>query len=242
MRAWERALRRAKLPIAFTQGFSPRPRIHFGLAVPTCFASTAEYVDVDLIEVPTDLASLAASLSAVLPGGMDVLAALEVDTKTPSLQSVIEAAEYIVPVGPGGWRFADLEAATEKLLAESVLPYTVVKRGKDVEYDMAPGLLGVKAVDFSEPSGLDADVERAIAHVPADTWQDRIALWCQVKVKPRSIRPQEILDLCSELIGSEFHALLSHRSALLVTDEQGFSEPISLQLPNAAAGAEVSNQ
>jgi len=49
-RLWERALRRADLPVAASEGFTPRPKISFGLALPTGAESTAEYVDVDLRE------------------------------------------------------------------------------------------------------------------------------------------------------------------------------------------------
>ena len=47
-RLWERALRRAELPVALTEGFSPRPKVHFGLALPTGYESDGEYLDVDL--------------------------------------------------------------------------------------------------------------------------------------------------------------------------------------------------
>jgi len=49
-RIWERALRRAGLPVAYTEGFSPRPRLSFGLALPTGYESDAEYLDVDLLD------------------------------------------------------------------------------------------------------------------------------------------------------------------------------------------------
>ena len=47
-RLWERALRKAQLPVAATEGFTPRPKISFGLALPTGAESIAEYVDIEL--------------------------------------------------------------------------------------------------------------------------------------------------------------------------------------------------
>ena len=47
-RIWERALRRAELPIAYTEGFSPRPKLSFGLALSTAYESYGEYLDVAL--------------------------------------------------------------------------------------------------------------------------------------------------------------------------------------------------
>ena len=49
-RMWERALRRARLPVAYTEGCSPRPKLSFGLALPTGCESNAEYLDVALRE------------------------------------------------------------------------------------------------------------------------------------------------------------------------------------------------
>ena len=48
-RVWERALRRARLPVAYSEGFSPRPKLSFGLALSTGYESVAEYVDVELM-------------------------------------------------------------------------------------------------------------------------------------------------------------------------------------------------
>ena len=49
-RIWERTLRKANIPVLYSQGFSPHPRISFGLALPTGFESEAEYVDIHLGE------------------------------------------------------------------------------------------------------------------------------------------------------------------------------------------------
>ena len=62
-RMWERALRRASLPIAHTAGFTPRPKVSFGLALPTGHESVAEYLDVELETAAFDVATLPARLS-----------------------------------------------------------------------------------------------------------------------------------------------------------------------------------
>jgi radical SAM-linked protein len=63
-RMWERALRRTQLPIAVTAGFTPRPKVSFGLALPTGHESVAEYLDVELDCESLDVAGLPARLSA----------------------------------------------------------------------------------------------------------------------------------------------------------------------------------
>ena len=70
-RAFERAFRIEQLPLAFTQGFAPRPKVSFGLALSVGHESDAEYLDVQLVdEVPLD--SLAQRVSDALPDGIDV--------------------------------------------------------------------------------------------------------------------------------------------------------------------------
>src|SRR5205823_1044684 len=73
-RMWERAFRRVGLPLAYTAGFSPRPKVSFGLALPTGAESVAEYLDIELADgVQPDVAALPGRLSPALPVGIDVL-------------------------------------------------------------------------------------------------------------------------------------------------------------------------
>src|SRR5947208_16927444 len=81
-RMWERAFRRVALPLAYTQGFSPRPKVSFGLALSTGHESVAEYLDVELAAdraATVDIESLPERLSPALPAGIDVLATIAVD-------------------------------------------------------------------------------------------------------------------------------------------------------------------
>src|SRR3954452_14256580 len=86
-RMWERACRRVRLPLAYTAGFSPRPKVSFGLALPTGAESWAEYLDLELAEdSAVDVDDLPARLSPALPAGVDMTAVEAVDPKAPSLQ------------------------------------------------------------------------------------------------------------------------------------------------------------
>lgn len=95
-RMWERAVRRVGLPVASSEGFTPRPRISFGLALPTGAESMAEYVDVDLRETlpADDLAALPAALSAALPIGIDVHVVAERATPGGSLQEIVTSCTW----------------------------------------------------------------------------------------------------------------------------------------------------
>lgn len=75
-RAFERALRRAGVPMAYSSGFNPHPRVSFANAAPTGAASEAEYLEIGLREV-VDPDAVRAGLDAALPLGLDVLAVAE---------------------------------------------------------------------------------------------------------------------------------------------------------------------
>jgi radical SAM-linked protein len=97
-RLWERALRKAQLPVAATEGFTPRPRISFGLALPTGAESIAEYVDIelrsDIQQRDVDLDTLPARLSAALPTGFDVLVVAEQQPGAGSLQESVTSCTW----------------------------------------------------------------------------------------------------------------------------------------------------
>jgi radical SAM-linked protein len=96
-RAWERAIRRAGLPLAYSQGFNPQPRIQFAAALPVGFTGLAELVDVFLYR-EMDSAEFLNRLVPALPGGIRPTAAWPVARKDPSLQSQVCGARYRVEV------------------------------------------------------------------------------------------------------------------------------------------------
>lgn len=94
---WERALRRSGVSVAMSNGFTPRPRVAFGLGLPTGAESTAEYIDIELAgDVPTD--DLATRFDASLPAGYQVMAVEEVPRNGPSLQEIVVATSWTITV------------------------------------------------------------------------------------------------------------------------------------------------
>ena len=74
-RAFERALRRANVPMAYSAGFTPHPKISYVGAAPTGVASEAEYLEIGLAQ-RVDVADLRARLDAALPTGLDIVEAV----------------------------------------------------------------------------------------------------------------------------------------------------------------------
>jgi len=94
-RTWERTFRRARLPIAYTQGFSPHPKINIASALPLGFTGENEIVDVWL-ENPIEIDQIQFALQKSLPPGIIVRDTQEIDPHQPSLQSTLESLEYII--------------------------------------------------------------------------------------------------------------------------------------------------
>jgi radical SAM-linked protein len=121
MRLWERALRRAGLPLAYSEGFSPHPQIALAAPLSVGVTSQAELMDVFLSRwVPPQ--TLMAQVVEQLPSGIDLLEAWPVGPKAPSLQSQVRFIEYRVEVVSEQER-EEVESALKSLLAAKELPW-----------------------------------------------------------------------------------------------------------------------
>jgi radical SAM-linked protein len=92
-RTWERAFGRAGLPVAYSQGYNPRPRYQLAAALPVGVTGRSEYLDLWLTEI-VERDELEARLQPCLPHNLAVLHVEETDLRGPSLQSQTRAAEY----------------------------------------------------------------------------------------------------------------------------------------------------
>jgi radical SAM-linked protein len=190
-RMWERALRRAVLPLAYTEGFSPRPQLSFGLALPTACESLAEYLDVVLDDARpetagVELSALPAQMSALLPEGIDVEAAALVERKDGSLQQLVTSCSWTMWfTGMSGGELADRAAS---LMAADAVIITRERKGRQEQDDLRPSVLAlaVSAAKPGEPGGPVA--------VVAD-------LACQ----PRGVRPIELVRGLIAVAGHEAH-------------------------------------
>ena len=130
--ACERTLRRANAPVAHSAGFSPRPRLSLGLALPLGFTSDCELIDVWLAE-PRQPAQLLPALQLSAPPGLRVLAALAVDAKEPALQKQIVAASYEAHLQQAS-SLADLHRRIRLLLDSP----EILRQWRGKSYDLRP--------------------------------------------------------------------------------------------------------
>jgi radical SAM-linked protein len=151
-RIWERALRKAAIPVAYSTGFSPRPRLSFGLALPMAAGSVAEYVDIELVG-EFAVAGLAQRLTEALPEGFDVMALSEKFPGQVSLQQDVVACDWEIVVDDNA-RDA-LGASIDAALAAPALLLERERKGERSTDDIRPCIEGLW-VDTADPAVLHA--------------------------------------------------------------------------------------
>jgi radical SAM-linked protein len=140
MRTWERAIRRARLPLVYSQGFSPHPRISMAAPLPVGTAGEAELLDIWL-DPPVGADETRARLSAALPTGIDVVAAGEVEARTPALQAASAAGRYEVRFALAALPAPRLAEAMAVLLARDTLDWEETRGGRTRRYDLRAAIL-----------------------------------------------------------------------------------------------------
>ena len=138
-RVWERAMRRAGVPVATSAGFTPRPRLSFGLALPTGAESVAEYLDLEVLDAAMsddDLAALPAALDEVLPVGFSALVVGRREPDAGSLQQEVTTVTWELTM-PGA---DDLDGAVERVLGATTLPLERERKGERRVDDIRPAI------------------------------------------------------------------------------------------------------
>ncbi|NLW07750.1 MAG: DUF2344 domain-containing protein [Clostridia bacterium] len=138
LRLWQRALRRAGLPLAYSKGFNPHPRLAFGPALAVGVESLAEYLDVGLTEEVNPVATKN-RLQAELPAGLKLLKVIPVPDGTRALTAVIDLAAY-----QASWYLPPavelLQQRIEALLARELVVVSCPGRRGEKLKDIRPGI------------------------------------------------------------------------------------------------------
>jgi radical SAM-linked protein len=132
MRFWERALRRADVPVAYSEGFSPHAQISIAAPLAVGITSDAELLDVFLERAMTPRAMIRA-LSTQLPAGVEVKAVEQVGLALPALQADVRFAEYTVDVPASD---VDVRSSVERFLAADSIPWEHKREDEVRSYDI----------------------------------------------------------------------------------------------------------
>ena len=173
-RIWERALRRVGVSVAYSQGFSPRPKLSFGLALSTGHESEAEFLDLELSDEDGDWTAvrgedLAARLTAALPVGLDVVAIAPVE-KGDSLQQAVTSCTWAIEVDDVDREYMDAWVAD--VLSREEIVVERERKGKPVVEDLRPHVLALDVTGTTETG---------------------IRLSADLGTQPRALRPTELL-------------------------------------------------
>ncbi len=170
---WERSLRRAKLPLKYSQGFNPRPKIRLATALLVGCGADAEWLDIQLTE-KRSAEDITRALEHKLPQGLEVVAVEDLAEDTPLIKEQdIMAAEYRIWVRDVSRE--DVAKAVSELLAQTTLPRP--RRGRKHRgktYDLRPLIEAMHVEDAPAP------------------W---IGVWMRLTARPGATgRPDEVLD------------------------------------------------
>ncbi|PZG15927.1 radical SAM protein [Nonomuraea aridisoli] len=144
-RAVERAVRRAGIPVAYSAGFSPHPKISYAGAAPTGVASEAEYLEIG-VTTPSDPAQVRQSLDESLPSGLDVLDVVEAGPG--GLADRLEASEWEVRL-PGADREL-AEVAAEKFFAAGTVEVERLTKKGPRRFDARQAVLGLEVSEGTD--------------------------------------------------------------------------------------------
>lgn len=134
MRLWERVLRRVGLPLAYSEGFTPHPRIALAAPLSVGVTSQAELMDVFLSRWLSPH-SFVTQTDKQLPPGLDLLEAWSIGLNVPSLQSQVRFVEYKVEIETQKGS-QEVESATRSLLSATELPWHHFRDTGAKHYDL----------------------------------------------------------------------------------------------------------
>ena len=172
-KVWERSLRRAEIPLVYSEGFSPRPRIAFGLALPTGAESECEYLDFHLDDQKyetSNISSIPELLTRVLPEGITITGMVKMQSKYISLQQSVTSTVWSIEVKEN---IEEVCKWVETVLNSKELVIERTRKGKQV-------------IDNIRPYIRDIQVEE-------NDLLKRTSIQAELKTQPRSLRPSEFL-------------------------------------------------
>ena len=199
VRMLERALRRSQLPVSFTGGFHPLPRLQLALALPLGAEADSDWLDLSFTEV-VQPEQLMDRLAPLLPEGFALLEAHGVPVKSPALSQMLQSAHWRLCLQPSG---ADplpaerrCQEALGELLGAEALPLEELDRqGRRRRRDLRPLLLDLHWHHWS-PQRLELGLETL------------------VQANGRSLKPDQLRQLLAQRLGCDLQQTQLRRVAL----------------------------
>ncbi|GAP97786.1 TIGR03960 family B12-binding radical SAM protein [Leptolyngbya sp. NIES-2104] len=195
MRLFDRAVRRASIPVAFTGGFHPSPRIVPASALPLGVSSSGELVDFELTR-SMNVEEFRDQLSAQLPAEIPIYSIEEIDPQQPATAVLLQKAEYRIEVE------SETEAAWETWIEETLAKSEIwleqtTKKGKTYPLDVRDRLFDLQVIEST--------VQKATLQYIGSCQNDGTLL-----------RPEQMITILEQVSGQELHLLTIHRNQLFL--------------------------
>ncbi len=155
-RLFQRAFRRADIPVEYSQGFNPHPRMSFALAMSVGLTSDGEYGEV-IVSEDIDVDKFISSMNRALPNGLEIISAMVCPAEVESLSASLRKSIYWLEIdlAPG----IEIEKATKAIESFLALPQILIqkrnKKGKFVEKDIRPFIESLVIIEDDEKERLN---------------------------------------------------------------------------------------
>ena len=222
-RVLERAFRRSQLPVAVSQGKTPRPKVAYGPPLALGMTSGAEYVDVQFgREIPDSFVS---AMNQTLPEGIDIVGATPIRNEARSLGSSVEVADYHVwfpdaliqgPLGDISFDslMEQLEKRVSEVKSQDTFMVTKIRKDQVIEFNAKPSLLRV-------------DVVRDDGGRPVLSYR-------QTLNRSDSARPEHLTAALCDGWNFDGRMLRVHRSGLYIPGKRDVLDPLEVVQANFA--------
>ncbi len=215
-RLMDRAVRRASLPIAFTGGFHPGPRISPANALPLGITSTGELIDFELTQRVAP-AEFKARLQAQLPEDIPIYEVANVSVSSPSTTKCLDRAEYMLAVdtteGAGAWT----QWMQQVLDAEQIMQTKTTKSGKVKEIDLRSRLFELSIVDDAELALLPESVRDRLTSAQSTSPQATVLRYVGSSRNDGTLlKPQNMVAMLESVSNQEIMLGPVHRVQLLL--------------------------
>ncbi|WP_051355563.1 TIGR03936 family radical SAM-associated protein [Acetobacterium malicum] len=201
-RLFQRAFRRANMPVEYSQGFNPHPRMSFALAMSVGLTSDGEYGEV-IVSEDIDVETFISRMNKVLPNGLEIVSANICGEGVGSLSAALSKSVYririkVIPE-------TDLAALAEAIQSYLALPQILIqkrnKKGKYVEKDIRPFIESIAV--FADPGTDKVNIKMTLIYI-----------------EQQCVKPEQILESINNQNSAVFlidPTIEIHREKLLIT-------------------------
>ncbi len=201
IRTFQRSLRRARLPIAFTAGYNPHPKIAFGPALGVGITSEAEYIDIELEETIEPKRFIQA-LNAAFPRGLSISKCMYLSKGQKNIMSICEGARYLFKFSNGNINNEEMKKTImsgldEIIKKEEIFVTRNTKKGHR-KINIRPLIYGIENIVIGT-AGLEIEVLLSAGN-------------------KGSVRSEEILKILNKFAGTELKLTGVHRKELYISD------------------------